>query len=1366
MIAPFWRASVCVLACLTITAIKAEAGGCDSPRFSEDVAGLYKAASDVSANAASDAAILCDEESYVFDTEGKAVRTRYLVYKVLSQRGAEGWDALAVEWQPWNNDKPIIRARVITRDNAVHVLDAKTVSDGPAGEESQKLYSDRRVLRAPLPAIAPGSVVEEEEITNERAPLFGAGVVSVNYLGRTAPMQQARLVLDAPAELSLQYRALLLPELKPRRSESNGRIRLTFEQGPIEALENVENYLPSDSPGYPQIVFATGRSWQSVAESYGRVVDKQIDAKDVEPLVKKLVAGKVSREEKASAILQFLSSEVRYTGVEFGDSAIVPHMPAETLKHKYGDCKDKSTLLVAMLRAAGMPAYVAVLNAGRRQEVEKELPGLGMFDHAIVYAPGTPDFWIDATDEYARLGEIPRADQGRLTLVARESSKELLRIPEASPGENLILESREFHLAEHGPARIIERTEARGVYESEYRSLYADEANNETTKSLTEYVKSQYLAEKLSRMERSDPGDLSKQFRLTVEADAAKRGFTDLETAVVAIRLESLFQRLPSELKERESDSEKSTKARLADYQLPEAFVTEWHYRIFPPPSFQLKPLPANRKVALGPAAFSEEFRSEKDGSVEAVIRFDTVKRRFTAAEAAEMRTKIAGIREEEAMLIYFEPVSQALLSQGKIREASRVIGDLIAQHPKEAVHHLRKAKVLLAAGMGQAARDEARLAVKLEPNSALAQKTLAEVLTFDLVGRQYERGSDYPGAQAAYREAKRLDGDDKYITESLALLLEHNDEGERYGRGANLKDATAEYRSLSTDDLNSSGLKNNPAFTLFYAGEFGEAKKYGESVNPQLTGVIVAAETAMNGTQAGISEARRRTEGEANLKTVLKTSGEMLMRARKYGVAADLMEAGASGSNASNTMALAGMLRKAQPHREEQFKDDPAGLIEKFFALMCDAQLTPDAMRSLASRNALQVMRTSDPEEMKKALLAGRQLRSMFSRTGLPADVMVDVAIEAVQVQKVGDDTSGYRVTMQAPGSNNMIMYVVKEDGKYKILDSSEKPNAVALEIMDRLRAQNKEGARILLDWVREDQHVAGGDDPIAGFAFPRMWTKGTEADLERMKVVTAALLAETKETAGAGVPVLETARSMAQGAAEKLNLGIALLDGYRNLDQYEKLLKLAVELRVEYPDSKRLFWDQEAALNVLRRFAEADALSEELLKRVPDDLDAMRALRRSATMREDYVLEHARAKKIAEAGKAEAQDLNEIAWSALFTGKVEQADLDTAIKSTQMGQNNPGALHTLGCVYAELGKTKEAREVLIQAMDQLGLDEPDANYWYAFGRIAEQYGEREVALQDYKNVEKPTKATQIPSSSYRLAQERLKALQSVSSD
>ena len=155
-------------------------------------------------------------------------------------------------------------------------------------------------------------------------------------------------------------------------------------------------------------------------------MDSKANATQCNRLSIGLIAGKSTVREKEAAILDYVDREVRYTGIEFGEAAIVPHDPADTLALKYGDCKDKATLLVAMLRAAGIPAYVALLNAGSRLDVPADLPGMGLFDHAIVYVPGTaPAFWIDATDQYARLGQLPINDQGRHALIARPESTAL-----------------------------------------------------------------------------------------------------------------------------------------------------------------------------------------------------------------------------------------------------------------------------------------------------------------------------------------------------------------------------------------------------------------------------------------------------------------------------------------------------------------------------------------------------------------------------------------------------------------------------------------------------------------------------------------------------------------------------------------------------------------------------------------------------------------------------------------------------------------------------------------------------------------------------------------------------------------------------
>lgn len=1337
--------------------------------FSADVASLYQRSAQVTPPVGADVVVLDDEETLVFDTDGRARSSRYLLYKVLTQKGAEDWADLSFSWEPWHEERPNLRARVITPDKIEHALDMKTVTDAPAKESEENVFSDRRMTRAPLPAIAPGSLVEEEETFQQTAPFLGAGTVERYYFGRSAPVQHASLILDAPSTLPLRYGLQLLPDLKLQRTESDGRLRITFELGPIEPLGDAESELPSDVPAYPNVTFSTGESWRQIAEQYSKIVDQQIAAAELSAVLGKLTAGRTSRDEKVAAILQYLDREIRYTGVEFGEAAVIPRSPAEILARKYGDCKDKAALLVAMFRAAGIPAYVALLNAGSREDVSSDLPGIGMFDHAIVYVPGNSELWIDATDEYARPGQLPISDQDRLTLIARPGISALVHTPAASSADNTVLEKREIRLAEYGPARIIETSQPHGGLESSFRRSYVDKENKATKEALTRYVKAQYLAEKLDRIDRSDPNDLSKQFELVLECDRAKRGFTDLSIAVAAIRFEGLFSNLPSNLQQREkeenpvadADSGKKTKKkRTADYQLADAFVTEWQYTIVPPAGFRPKPLPRNTSLSLGPAVLSEEFSAGADNVVHATIRFDTVKRRMTVSEVTELRNKVAQIKAGEAVLIYFEPNGEALLNEGYVREALQSYRDLVALHPKEAVHHLQVAKALLAAGMGEAARSEARAAVSLEPNSALAEKTLAEILQYDSVGRKLRPGSGYAGAEAAYRAAMELDPPDKATVGNLAVLLEYNRWGLRYGPGAKLKNAVAEYRKLTPENVAELNLANNLAFALFYAGEFSDARKEAETLNPSPIALIVACETAINGSQAGLTEARKRTEGQEPFKRMVERAAEMLANLRKYPLAADLFEAGASGENASSIAADAITYRKMQPHEDILFSDDPTGTVMRYSLLEASTDLAVDRVRSISSRNGRLAL--ASPEVVDILAKEERRTFSSKARSGQFADVGIDLALGRAQPKLEGNDELGYKITLWPSARYKSSVYVVKEEGKYRVLATSRFPVGIGLEILDRVAANDLAGARVLLDWLREDEHLAGGDDPLAGTPFPRFWTKGKNADAAAMKLAAASILVRNKDTAARGLEVLEAARASAGNEPEKVNIALALLFGYDNQNEYEKALAICADLAAQYPESRRIFLNESFELRALSHFDEADRLAEDRLQRMPGDIDAMRALADSASIRGDYVKAHALGQRILAEGKAEAQDLNNIAWLSLFVGKVESADIEDALKATQLSQNNASYLHTLGCIYAEVGKTKEAREVLVQAMDSLNLDEPDDNYWYAFGRIAEQYGERDAAIADYARVTKPKRPIEIPDSSYRLAQIRLQTLRS----
>jgi tetratricopeptide (TPR) repeat protein/transglutaminase-like putative cysteine protease len=1339
-----------------------------APHFSIDPKALYQAASAITASDDANIVELLDDESYTFDEQGRAVHVGHFVYKVLTQKGAENWDSLSAGWEPWHESRPIIHARVISPDFTVHALDPATITEAPARGGDYKTYSDGKTLRVPLPAIAPGAVVEEEFTETETEPLFVPGRLGRIAFGQIdVPVAHSHAVLDAPASLPLRTNLLLLPGVTPVRTESGGRVTLTFDVGPLNPVDNRDPYLPPNVILFPMIEFSTGASWQQIAAQYGKIVDDRTSSPAVNAVVDPLIAGKTTIAQKEAAIVDYLDREVRYTGIEFGEAAIIPRDPAETLAKKYGDCKDKATLLVAMLRAAGIPAYVALLNAGSRIDIPADLPGMGMFDHAIVYVPGPPALWIDATDRYGTLGQLPMPDQGRLALIARADTTALVNTPESSSRDNGVVETRDFTLTDSGPASVVEVTQPKGAFESAYRSYYADKPGTDTREGLRTYVKQEYLSDDLTKVDRTDPADLSQSFRLTLDCDKARRGITELENAQAAIRLDAIFHLLPDDLKVKEDPNARKKdsfgqieKPRTEDWWLNVPFSAEWNYRIVPPAGFVPKELPKDTTIQLGPALLTEEFTVEKDGVVHARFFFDTVKRRFTVAEATALRNQVADLIAGPAIFVDFEPQAAVLLRDGKVKEALASYRALVALNPNAAVHHLQIANVLLQAGMGEAARAEARLAVKLEPNSALAERTLAEILKHDLVGRELRPGTDWQGAADAYRAAIKLDPDDHNAQGDLAILLEYDAFGRRYSGQAKIKDAVAEYQSLGEDKLGDLGIPDNLAFALFYSGDFAGAYKAAMALNPVPRSLAAASMAMMQSSKAGLAEANEQATDDASFKDTARTAAEMLMNVRQYPQSADFYQAGAAGDDAARLLGLANMLRTAPHHENVQFANTATDMAKRMTMVAFLPNLTEPGFAALLSTNGVKVLNAEDADELKANLDSGKNLNSELAREGSSLDVTEDILLQMLDPKGEGDDSTGYREKVEVLGGNTLTIFIVKEDGQYKVLDTGEKPNSIGFEILDRVKAGDLKGAKVLLDWLREDQHLEGGDDPLGGPVFPRFWIKGEAPDARKMKLAAAAILIGTKPTAAAGVPVLEESLKDAATDRERTNIQIALANGYFIQNNYARMYDVSSMLLKQVPESKLAFTYTVMSLMALGRYDDASALADDRLKLFENDSDAYRMKLQIEVNRGNFAGSMQWAQKLTDLGKEDAELLNEVAWDSLFSGKIGQDDIAKAVRATQMQKDAPAILHTLACLYAESGQTKEAHDVLLRAMDDWNLDEPNDEVWYVLGRIAEQYGERDIAIADYGKLKKPDDILGIPTSTWRLAQMRLEVM------
>lgn len=1340
------------------------AGDLDAAPFTLSSASLLALGASVQVPDTASVSMLRSEQSYRIGADGRVQYVYYSVYRILNAAGADGWNELSAGWSPWKDKRPQLRARVVASDGREFHLDPRTVVDAPVVQGDDSVYSDSRSLRAPLPGIAPGSIVEAEITADEGPSLAGVGLVRRVRFQFGEPIQRMRLTVVVPGTQPFRHRADLLPGLRTSRVEADGQTQWTFEAGPMQALDEIEPGLPRDVPAVPTVTFSTGASWRELAERYSAVVDERIAQSDVAALAERLMRGRDSRDARIEAVVAYLNREIRYTGIEFDQAAIVPRPPSETLRFRYGDCKDKATLLVALLRAGGIPAHVALLEAGVRIDAAADQPGLGLFDHAIVYVPGEPDYWIDATADTSRLRQLPPSSADRLALIAKPDSETLVRTPALRSTENVLDEERTIHLADQGPGRVVEISRPRGAFEAQYRALFADLNRNERRDSLVDYVKSQYGAERMSRAERTDPRDFGIPFALTLEGDRASRAYTNLADATVHLRLGSLFNELPDDLKTREPTEQENARAtrprpkRTADYRLEKPYTAELRYVLVPPAGFEATSLPDSRTRALGPAELRTTFAADGEGRVRATLRFDTVKSRFTAQETIALRNAVAEVLAEDAPRVRFELTPVVLASRGEARKSFEAYRALVARAPNSAIAHVRRAEGLLQSGMGDAARAAARRAVQLDPKSATAQAELARVLQHDPIGREYGEGADRAGAIAAWRAAAAADASEKSHVVNLAILLEHDDRGVRYSPRANLADAIAEYRRLTPEELADLDSQYNLPFALLYARRYAEAKDAALSLGSPSFAVVVAADAMLADASHAIAEARRLSTDDANRREMLRAAGVVLMNLREYGTAAPLIEASAAGPGAAQTLNLAAALRQTRRMESLPPTQDVGEVARRLQARYSSSTFTYDEYLGTLSRSARRLVDTLPPEKRKQALTPARVAQRLAAGVGLLPDALLDIGSQASVPRVLGSEATGYRVSMQAPGQVRMPdLFLLREGGALRVLASADDTTAIGLEVLDRIERGDVAGARDLLDLLRGDEGRGVPEDPYADGAFRLLWAVPTEgADADRVAVAAASLLSNSKAFAGRAVKLLEAAAERTD-ESRRGPIELALYWAYSTLDDREKALRMATSLASREPNARAGWEGRVRSLEYLGRSAEADAVVQERLARKVGDLQALRVRARSAQYRGDFVAAHARWRDVLASGRAEPTDYNEVAWASLFDELPDGPDLENAGRATQLAPNVPSFLHTLGCVYAEVGRTKEARDILMNALNISANADPDGSYWYAFGRIAEQVGEIDVARTNYAKVDAPERSTYVQATSWHLAQRRL---------
>ena len=172
--------------------------------------------------------------------------------------------------------------------------------------------------------------------------------------------------------------------LQPKISKKNGFTTYNWTVETPNRFEYEDN-IPTWKIVMPTVIVSDYNSWEEVVR-WATNVYKQNESLNgaVKMKVNEISSTYNTEGEKIKAVLNFVQNDIRYLGLEYGIGSYKPNSPNKVFEQRYGDCKDKSLLMVKMLNEINVEAYPMLLNTTMKSTITELPPSPSFFDHCVV----------------------------------------------------------------------------------------------------------------------------------------------------------------------------------------------------------------------------------------------------------------------------------------------------------------------------------------------------------------------------------------------------------------------------------------------------------------------------------------------------------------------------------------------------------------------------------------------------------------------------------------------------------------------------------------------------------------------------------------------------------------------------------------------------------------------------------------------------------------------------------------------------------------------------------------------------------------------------------------------------------------------
>lgn len=600
--------------------------------------------------AETNAVVLLEEHNSTVKENGETIVVYRRAVKILRKEGRDEAEFGA----SYDNEarlKSIHAWGIAAGGREIEVKDKDFVETSPYSGE---LYSDERFKVGRVPAAEPGAVVGFEYERRERPYLL-----DINWrFQENIPVRESRYSLQLPP--GWEFKSFWV-HYKAVQPSSDGGNRWTWQLQDIPAIEREPNMQHwSAVAGRMAVAYfgssqvASLRSWPEISHWYFNLSRPSRETSpEISQKARELAAGKKGLVQIVESLGAFVQRDVRYVAIEIGIGGYQPHPASSVFRNRYGDCKDKVTLLGTMLHDVGVESNYFLVHTSRGV-VDPEAPS-SYFNHVItaVELPPALDaralqsvvkakdgrryLLFDPTDSYTQPGQIPVSLQDSYGLLVRDEGGELLHLPLLRPEANELRRTATLKLQPDG-ALSGEVREARSGEEASIgreRFSSSDKDGGELNKfldlvlkrSLSGFTVEKSSIENLAALDK----DLIIQYSFSAQKYAKSAGdLLILRPRVMGAKGEDLG------IKPRKYPLEFSAASHQSDV-----------FDIELPPGYSVDELPDPVKLDVGFAEYSS--KTEVKGSVLRYSRDYTIRQVLVPVDRmADLKKLMAGINADE----------------------------------------------------------------------------------------------------------------------------------------------------------------------------------------------------------------------------------------------------------------------------------------------------------------------------------------------------------------------------------------------------------------------------------------------------------------------------------------------------------------------------------------------------------------------------------------------------------------------------------------------------------------------------------------------------------------------------------------------